>query len=489
VAISPQAFNFAPYRPLGLPHVLVRSMQHDELRRAIELPARRVGLRADPELTDALVADVKDEPGALPLLSTALLELWQHRDGRRLRYTVYQQTAGVRGAVARLAEDAFGQLDRAQQMVARTQRLLQPQRAPDRDSRRGRHHTLWRADGSGRPLTLRVGKPLLSVRFSRDGRRLVTAADDGVVRISNVRGGPVLDALARHRGIATRADFAAGGTVVSVGEEGSLRRWDPLDSAILHGSFVGASFSPDGSRVLTGGSDGRTRVHNPTNGATVTTIGPDTDATTARYSTDGTRVVTASLNGVVRIADPRSGRSRVVVKPDPEAAKTAADLDRRGRWVVSGGWSARAVLQSVSGRGKPVVLSGHHDGITDVRFSPNGRHVLTASGDDTARIWDAATGEVERTFEGQGEGVNSAAYNADGTQIVTAGSDATVRVWRTDEARPLAVMRGHEGAVTAAAFNDDSTRIVSSGVDGTAGFGTAVAARHLSCSICIRARR
>jgi hypothetical protein len=65
------------------------------------------------------VADVADEPGALPLLSTALLELWRRRDGRCLRHAAYERTGGVRGAVARLAEDAYGELDPAQQGTAR----------------------------------------------------------------------------------------------------------------------------------------------------------------------------------------------------------------------------------------------------------------------------------------------------------------------------------------------------------------------------------
>ena len=64
-------------RLLGANHVLVGPMRRGELRRAIELPARRAGLRVEPELVDALVADVEGEPGALPLLSTSLLELWQ----------------------------------------------------------------------------------------------------------------------------------------------------------------------------------------------------------------------------------------------------------------------------------------------------------------------------------------------------------------------------------------------------------------------------
>ena len=91
----------------------------EELRRAIELPARRAGLLVESELVDALVADVEGQPGALPLVSSALLELWQRRDGRTLRRSDYEQAGGVRGAVARQAEQAYEQLDPAGRLLAR----------------------------------------------------------------------------------------------------------------------------------------------------------------------------------------------------------------------------------------------------------------------------------------------------------------------------------------------------------------------------------
>jgi DNA-binding SARP family transcriptional activator/WD40 repeat protein len=106
-------------RLLGANHVLVGPMQRDELRRAIELPARRAGLQVEPELVDALLADVEGEPGALPLLSTSLLELWQRRDGRRLRMSAYQHAGGVHGAVARLAESAWERLEPERRDAAR----------------------------------------------------------------------------------------------------------------------------------------------------------------------------------------------------------------------------------------------------------------------------------------------------------------------------------------------------------------------------------
>jgi Protein kinase domain len=100
-------------------HVLVGPMKPEDLRRAIELPSRRAGLRIEPALVDALVADVVDEPGGLPLLSTALVELWQHRDGRTLRLEAYRESGGVRGAVARIAEEAYEGFTPEQREAAR----------------------------------------------------------------------------------------------------------------------------------------------------------------------------------------------------------------------------------------------------------------------------------------------------------------------------------------------------------------------------------
>jgi WD40 repeat protein/tRNA A-37 threonylcarbamoyl transferase component Bud32 len=95
---------------LGSNQVLVGPMHASELRRAVELPAGRVGLRVEPDLVDALVDDVEGEPGALPLLSTALLELWQKREGSTLAMAAYRESGGVQGAVGRLAESTYARV-------------------------------------------------------------------------------------------------------------------------------------------------------------------------------------------------------------------------------------------------------------------------------------------------------------------------------------------------------------------------------------------
>ena len=115
--------RLAPYTELadlvGPNHVLLGPMNATELRRAIQGPAERTGLEVEPALVDALVDEVAGETGGLPLLSTALLDLWRERKDHSLTLGAYARTGGVRGAIGRHAEAAFRSLGEGEQQVAR----------------------------------------------------------------------------------------------------------------------------------------------------------------------------------------------------------------------------------------------------------------------------------------------------------------------------------------------------------------------------------
>lgn len=87
--------------------VLVGPMSRDELREAIVKPAQRSGLIVERALTARLLEEVEGEPGALPLMSHALLETWHRRKGRTLTEAAYEAAGGLQGAIARTAEDVF----------------------------------------------------------------------------------------------------------------------------------------------------------------------------------------------------------------------------------------------------------------------------------------------------------------------------------------------------------------------------------------------
>jgi WD40 repeat protein len=74
-------------------------------------------------------------------------------------------------------------------------------------------------------------------------------------------------------------------------------------------------------------------------------------------------------------------------------------------------------------------LSGHESAVTSAAFSPDGARIVTASSDNTARIWDAATAKEIAVLRGHEGFVNSAAFSPDGARIVTASSDNTARIW------------------------------------------------------------
>jgi DNA-binding SARP family transcriptional activator/WD40 repeat protein len=102
--------------------VLVPPLTDPELREIVREPAGAVGLTVEPELLDAVVADVLGRPGALPLLSTALVGTWERRRGDALTLAGYLGAGGVSGALTRSAETAFAALGQEDQEYAR--RLL-----------------------------------------------------------------------------------------------------------------------------------------------------------------------------------------------------------------------------------------------------------------------------------------------------------------------------------------------------------------------------
>jgi energy-coupling factor transporter ATP-binding protein EcfA2 len=98
---------------------LVSPMDVDMLRQAIEEPARRVGLGFEPGVVDKILNDVASQPGALPLLQHALLELWKRRQARTLTLDGYRESGGVTGAIAKTAEETFNSLNPDERLIVR----------------------------------------------------------------------------------------------------------------------------------------------------------------------------------------------------------------------------------------------------------------------------------------------------------------------------------------------------------------------------------
>ncbi len=106
-------------RAVSANHVLLGAMGEEELRCAIEEPARLAGLELAPGLVDLVLRDAAGQPGALPLISHALRATWERRDGRTLSVEAYRSTGGVSSAIAQTAETIGQQMPEEQRALLR----------------------------------------------------------------------------------------------------------------------------------------------------------------------------------------------------------------------------------------------------------------------------------------------------------------------------------------------------------------------------------
>ena len=216
----------------------------EELERAIDGPAARVGVVPELALIAEMVADVSDRPGALPLLQYALTELFERRRGRALTLEAYREIGGVSGALVRRAEE-----------------LYEAMSEPEREA--------------AKQLFLRL---VIAGEGTSDTRRLVPRAELLSLEVDRTAMGRVIDTFGRHRLLSFDRDPATRGPTVEVAHEALLRSWDRLRIWIedaqddlrhhrrLSGAAVrlgelGAGPQPAAPRKASGGAAGVGGVH------------------------------------------------------------------------------------------------------------------------------------------------------------------------------------------------------------------------------------
>jgi WD40 repeat protein/type II secretory pathway predicted ATPase ExeA len=126
------------------------------------------------------------------------------------------------------------------------------------------------------------------------------------------------------------------------------------------------------------------------------------------------------------------------------------------------------------------VLTGHTGPVNDAAFSPEATRIVTASDDGTARVWDAGTGNLLATLAGPGVEVRKAAFSPDGKRILTTSADSSARVWDAATGLLSTTLSGHTRVIYHAAFSPDGRRIVTASDDGTARVWDAVTGHPLT---------
>jgi WD40 repeat protein/serine/threonine protein kinase len=210
-----------------------------------------------------------------------------------------------------------------------------------------------------------------------------------------------------------------------------------LPSLPCNGEIRDLVFSRDGMHLAAVTEDGFLRLWD-TNDWKVTLDGTcDPPATlmgkVLALSSDGSRLAVGGGSGIVQVLDTMASRPVLVrdVKVTDEFV-TAVALSADGRFLATGSgfdesdirlWNLEAQDSA------PRTLSGHFAWIAALEFSPDGRTLFSASGDQTVRVWDTATRQTVATFYGHTGEVNALSVSADGRKMITGGVDHAVMIW------------------------------------------------------------
>jgi WD40 repeat protein len=124
-------------------------------------------------------------------------------------------------------------------------------------------------------------------------------------------------------------------------------------------------------------------------------------------------------------------------------------------------------------------LAGHADQVTCVAFFPDGRRCLSAGHDHVLRVWDLETGRELRRLAGHTDRVKSVAIAADGRLALSGGCDSMLRLWDLEHGREVHRFRKHKHWVMSVALSPDGRLAVSGGYDHTVRLWEVASGREL----------
>jgi tetratricopeptide (TPR) repeat protein len=500
-----------------------------DLARAIEKPAEHVGLKFEEGLVDDLVREVLGEPAALPLLQFTLLKLWESRDRNRVTRAAYAKVGGSRLALARSADELYSKLIPEDQEMARRifLRLVSPGDGFEvlRDRvRRDSLLPLGALDRVERVLDKLVEARLICLTKG------VTAADDQVevVHEALVRNWPKFTEWLNEEHERRRQRWrltAAAELWLAHGKDpggllgGSLleeaRRYK--DRSPLENEFVQASqelaeeelrekmatqrHEVEQAQALVEEqrrrAEAEERRAEEQSRATRLFLWLSVALFVLSLSTIALAIYAFNLKTRAEEGEAEANRQRErAEKSRTEAVQEVAQLIAsklvqnavknlaRPKFSLLLTLKAVAALESEHlpltdevlnalqhalfvGQPSSFPYDVHAVPVTAIALSPDGRRLVTASEDETAKIWDTDTGAELRTLPRHNDAIRAVAFDPDGQRLATASDDTTAKVWDANTGKELFTLDKHLNGVHSVAFSLDGRRLATGSADKT----------------------
>ena len=500
----------------------IGQMNSEELRRAIEEPARRGGWELEPGLVDLLLQDIgvhgtsEPEPGALPLLSHALLATWERRRGFTLTLDGYRASGGVRGAIAETAEGVFtDQLNQTQQELARDVflRLTELGEGTEDTRRRAALNELVRQSTEATQLRA-VLNTLAEARLVTLNEDSAEVAHEALIRewhrlhewLTQDREGLLL-----HRHLTESAhEWEARGHDPAELYRGArlaqTQEWASVNEERLNESeraFLATSIEQEHYDALEREAQRQRELEAAQKLAETEKARAEEQASSVKRLRQrgiflASALALAMVAAVIASLFARNAQHQALVASVRELS-TAADQNleidperstllaleavnksyAKDRTVLPE--AEEALHRAIQASRIELTLRGHTETLWSAVFSQDGTKIATTSLDGTAKIWDAATGKELLSvkspakdpkpstgyFEGWGW-FWYATFSPDGKYLATADGDGMARIWDAVTGEELLALEGHSTDVYHIEFSPDGSRLVTVSPDGLA---------------------
>lgn len=500
---------------------IVLPLNTAEMELAIIKPLERIGLQFEPGLVGEIIAEVDEQPGALPLLQYALTELFERREGFMLTRNVYRESGGVLGALARRADELYNEMDSFSQEAVRQMFLRLVTLGEGMEDTRRR---VQRAELNAIARDKRIVQEVIDV-FSKfrlltldyePGTRTPTVevAHEALIRVWE-RLRTWLDAgrneLLLHRRLSSSAaewtkagrdpSFLASGsrlaqfegltvsTTIALNEDESAYLWASVAARLrsarrLRWFMVGlAAVALIAISLALFAFDRQSAaVAEQQRADAQASLSRSRElAITALTGTDHTDLALLLSLESLKAADTFEARNSLLtslqlhphltayLNGDTGAVRTVA-YSPDGKTLASAGRNGQIILWDAATHqqiGNP--LTGHTALINAIAFSPDGKTLVSASSDGTVRLWDVVTQQpMGEPFSKHDDRVWSVAFSPDGKMIASGDEVGTILLWDPTTRELIGnPLTGHTDTVYSLAFSADSKILASGGEDTT----------------------
>jgi WD40 repeat protein len=286
-----------------------------------------------------------------------------------------------------------------------------------------------------------AGDGIFGLEYDRAGTRILTWGSAGVVRVWDATTGELLQDLVGHEGLVRVGRFSPDGTLIASGghDDGVAMVWDASTGEVVgemlghRGHVVHLEWSPDSTKIVTGSTDTTAIVWDARTSRDLLTIQHGWFVFGVEFSPDSTRALSTST-GLTQVHDV-AARQLAFDFPD-HAGVLQATASPDGKHLAVFGLDETATVYDLATGGAVFALE-HRGRVNGLAFSPDGTQLATSSTDSLARLWDASTGRLQHTLDYFRCDVTSVAYSDDGRRLLTNGGRYGPCIWEPQTGRHI----------------------------------------------------